>query len=77
MLGKPKKTHAQHARIVEKTVILLSKKPIVSEKDIGIDRQNMKTIITTLRKDYQMDVLTINRGRQTIGWTLADKVLSK
>jgi len=68
---------ARHAKLVSKTIMLLGKKQIVSEKDIGIDRQNMKTIITTLRKDYQMDVLTINRGRQTIGWTLADKVLSK
>lgn len=73
--NKGQGAHARHAEFVSKTIMLLGKKQIVSEKDIGIDRQNMKTIITTLRKDYRIDVLTINRGRQTIGWMLASEVL--
>ena len=73
--NKGKGSHARHAELVSKKIMLLGKKQVVSEKDIGIDRQNMKTIITTLRKDYRVDVLTVNRGRQTIGWLLASEVL--
>lgn len=73
--GKAKGVHARNAELVQKIIRMLGKNQILSEKDLGISRQKMKTIISALRKDHQIDVLTINRGRQTIGWILADEVL--
>ena len=66
---------ADHNALIAKSVNLLNKGKLINEKDLGVDRQKIKTIMVSVKKKHGLDVLTINRGHRTIGWILSDEVL--
>ena len=72
---KAQEAHIAHRKLVSKAIKMLEDKKLINEKDLRINRMTFKTIMTTIRHERGLDVLTINRGRRTIGWILASEVL--
>lgn len=72
---KAQETHIAHQKLVDKATKMLVDQKLINEKDLGINRMKFKTIMATIRHERGLDVLTINRGRRTIGWILASEVL--
>lgn len=70
-------SHVAHQKLVDKASRLLIKGKLISEKDLGVDRQKIKTMMVSVKKKHGLDVLTINRGHKTIGWILASEVLKR
>lgn len=73
--NKAYSAHVEHQRLISKAIKMLEDKKIINEKDLRINRMTFKTIMATIRHERGLDVLTINRGRRTIGWILASEVL--
>lgn len=72
---KAQKTHIAHQKLVSKAIKMLADKKLINEKNLGVNRVKLQTILATIRHERGLDVLTINRGRRTIGWILASEVL--
>lgn len=68
-------THEHHQELIKKAIDMLSKGKMINAKSLGVYQIKMKTIIMTIRKDHGLDILTVNRGRVTIGWVLASEFL--
>lgn len=79
MAGKQRgmQAHEQHRHLISKAISILERGDVVSDDDLEVYRTQMITIINTIKKDRGFDVITLNRGRQTIGWILASEVLKK
>lgn len=65
------------AKQINDTYELLNSGFVVDESSIGVERGQFKRVIVGLKERYEVDVLTINRGRQTLGWILAKEILEQ
>lgn len=66
---------AQHRRLIKKLISLLEEGKLINEKDLNIDRQKFNSVFMALKKQSDLDILTIKRGHKTVGWILASEVL--
>lgn len=41
----------------------------------GISAGGVKYALMTLKSEYELDILTLSRGRATVGWILAEEIL--
>lgn len=42
---------------------------------LGISADGTKYAIRTLKTDYELDILTVCRGKAIVGWILANEIL--
>jgi len=41
----------------------------------GMSAGGVKYALITLKSEYELDILTLSRGRATVGWILAEEIL--
>ena len=62
-------------KLISKAKALFEKGQMIDERDLNITRDHFKRVLFALKSRTDIDVLTVYRGRTTIGWILADEVL--
>lgn len=67
-------TAINKAKNIAKMVELFENGQVVNESKLPrkLDRMTMKSHIKFLKENTTLDIITINRGRKTIGWILSD-----
>ena len=79
--AKIKASHSQREavinsdKLISKAKALFEKGQMIDERDLEVTRTHFKQILFALKSRTDIDILTIYRGRETIGWILADEIL--
>lgn len=77
-LFTPARKESDYVKKIEKLVNVFKKGQVVGVDDlisVGFTSSTKANVIQALKRDYELDLLTIARGRRAIGWILADEVL--
>lgn len=77
-LFTPARKESGHVKKLEKLIDVFNKGQVVGVDDlisIGFTSSTKANVIQALKKDYELDLLTIARGGKLIGWILANEVL--
>lgn len=77
-LFTPARKKGNHVKKLERLIDVFKKGQVVGVDDlisIGFTSSTKANIIQTLKRDYDLDLLTVARGSKLIGWILSDEVL--
>lgn len=72
------RTHAEKKKRIELMRDKFQKGQLLDREDFkaaGFSEAGTKNAIRTLKTDYELDILTVCRGKAIVGWILAEEIL--